>query len=156
MFFTLSHPIDWFCYRWVLVAKSRNSMCYWVCASVREYFPCTQYFPCINSRQRNQTAIKSWNMLFSKFNFDNHNLHFCVALSRLYTTPFFCVRAYVWVDMHALLIFSCTYFWEASFSVIEGEKSSGNIHPKIKIYYRLHVQLTWLKAALLCSHSTNW
>lgn len=49
--------------------------------------------------------------------------------------------------MYALLTFSCTCFREVTYSLIEGEESSGNIHAEIRIYYGLYVQLTWLKAA---------
>lgn len=57
--------------------------------------------------------------------------------------------------MYAPLMFPCTWFREVTYSLIEREESSGSIHPEIRIYCRLYVQLTWLKAALLFSHLSN-
>lgn len=137
----------WYCHRWVLVEYPEIA-----CAAEYVLFIRNTYHALLSIAAngiRLQLSTEIWFL-------PTLILIFCAVLSRLYKVLFFCESAHIWVDMHTSLIFSCTCSWEVAFSILGGEESSGNMHPKIKIYYRLNVQLTWIKAALLFSHVSNW
>lgn len=76
-----------------------------------------------------------------------------IALSTIFLS-FMCRHVAVCICMH-FKYFLAPVFEKSFFSLIEGKESPGNIHPKIRVYYRFDVQLTWLNVALVCSHTSN-